>query len=296
MPGMSAHPVSLANPFVVQMFHHALYVTGLLWLSAIAIVLISIEVVSKRILRFNLSGAGLTEPRARTYLRWGFGALWLFDGILQFQPSMPLGLGSVVVAPAQHGTPSWLHTLMNHGLSLWYSHPVSLAVGVAWIQVGFGLALLASNGLTGRVAGADQRRVGRTDLARGQRRGRDLRATGRPCSSAGPVRRSSTRWPGCGSRSRRRPSHGGSLRSRLRVLAVVLLVAAVIQCLPAAGFWHGGTANALNADDVGDDRRRPTALARVPRAPRRRTRRRGWAGGSTSSSCCGWSSRPWGSG
>ena len=244
MPGMSSHPVSLVNPFVVQIFHHALFVTGLLWLSAIATVLIVIEVISKRILTFNASGAGQAEPRARTYLRWGFGAIWLFDGLLQFQPSMPLGLGSAVVSPATSGTPSWLHSLMTHGLTLWYSHPISLAVGVAWIQVGLGLALLASRGTTGRVAGA---------VSAGWAAMIWLVGNG----AGGMYVRGATLlfgWPGAtffyamaGIALALSTASFSRWFARVvpRVLAVILLVATVFQCLPAAGFWHGGSANAL---------------------------------------------------
>jgi len=42
---------------------------------------------------------------------------------------------------------------MSHGIFLWNSHPINLAVGVAWLQVGIGLILLVSNGMTGRIAG-----------------------------------------------------------------------------------------------------------------------------------------------
>src|SRR5436309_15654281 len=36
--------------------------------------------------------AGEPEPPGRRLLRIGFGILWIFDGILQAQPAMPLGL------------------------------------------------------------------------------------------------------------------------------------------------------------------------------------------------------------
>jgi len=236
--------VSLTNPFVVQLFHHALYVTGLFWFAGIATALIVIEVISKRILTFNLSTEGLSEPRARTCLRWGFGALWLFDGVLQFQPSMPLGLGSAVVYPASHGTPSWLHSLMTHGLTLWYSHPIALAVGVAWLQVGLGLTLLASNGTTGRVAGLVS--VGWAGLVW-------LIGNG----AGGVFIRGATivfGWPGAtlfymiAGAWLALPVAVFTRRFStvtLRVLALVLLVGAIVQSLPAAGFWHGGNTNAL---------------------------------------------------
>jgi len=66
---------------------------------------------------------------------------------------MPLGLANNVVHRSGRNTPSWLNALMSHGIFLWNSHPINLAVGVAWLQVGIGLILLVSNGMTGRIAG-----------------------------------------------------------------------------------------------------------------------------------------------
>ncbi|MFI5036420.1 MAG: SCO family protein [Acidimicrobiales bacterium] len=243
---MSSHPVSLTNPFVVQLFHHALYVSGILWLAGLATVLIVVEVLTKRILSFNLSPEGIAEPRARAYLRWGFGALWLFDGFLQFQPSMPLGLGSAVVAPARQGTPSWLHALMTHGLNLWYAHPVAFAVGVAWLQVGLGLALLASNGLTGRIAGAVSAGWAAVIWLVGNGAG-GIFAHGATILFG---------WPGAtlfyataGVWLALPPALFARRFSTVtvRILALVLVGGAVMQVLPAAGFWHGGNTNALTA-------------------------------------------------
>src|SRR5271170_2159091 len=55
----------------------------------------------------------LPEPTARRILRIGFGALWIFDGLLQVQSSMPLGLPSGVIQPAATGSPSWVQHLVN---------------------------------------------------------------------------------------------------------------------------------------------------------------------------------------
>ena len=153
MPGMNPNVYNLSNPLIVSLFRHALFVTGLLRLTVIAMVLMFALVLSRRILQFNLSTDGTNEPRARAYLRWGFGLIWLVDGILQFQVSMPLGLANNVVSPLTANTPSWLHSLMNHGIFVWNTHPINMAVGVAWLQVGLGLVLLVSNGMTGRIAG-----------------------------------------------------------------------------------------------------------------------------------------------
>ena len=134
MPGMNPNVYNLSNPLIVSLFRHALFVTGLLRLTVIAMVLMFALVLSRRILQFNLSTDGTNEPRARAYLRWGFGLIWLVDGILQFQVSMPLGLANNVVSPLTANTPSWLHSLMNHGIFVWNTHPINMAVGVAWLH------------------------------------------------------------------------------------------------------------------------------------------------------------------
>jgi len=54
------------------------------------------------------------------------------------------------------GTPGFLRSLMEHGIFIWNSHPITMAVGVAWFQVGIGLILLVSNGRTGRWVGASR--------------------------------------------------------------------------------------------------------------------------------------------
>ncbi len=152
MPGMFKENISLTNPTIVALFHHHLYVTSIYWIIGIGLVLLLGATLLRRLTTFNLSPAGLSEPRARTFLRIGFGLIWLFDGILQFQPSMPLGLADVVVKPTIAGAPSFLHSLILSAVNLWNAHPISLATGTAWIQVGVGIALIVSNGAVGRCA------------------------------------------------------------------------------------------------------------------------------------------------
>ncbi len=155
MPGMGGSGgYSNNNPLVANAFSHSAFVTSLLWIISIAFGVMLIAIITKGLLRFNLSDVGLREARARSYLRLSFGAIWLFDGILQFQSSMPLGLANDVVQPATAGTPGWLDSLMVHGIAVWNAHPIALADGTAWIQVGIGILLLVSNGNTGRVAAA----------------------------------------------------------------------------------------------------------------------------------------------
>jgi cytochrome oxidase Cu insertion factor (SCO1/SenC/PrrC family) len=77
-------------------------------------------------------------------LRISFGLLWIFDGILQGQASMPLGLGPQVIQPTAAASPTWVQHLVNDGLRIWSYHPVGAAAAAVWIQIGLGLWLLAA--------------------------------------------------------------------------------------------------------------------------------------------------------
>lgn len=246
MPGMNPNKINLSNSLVVSLFRHALFVSGLMRLTVIAVVLMLVLVLTRKILRFNLSPEGVAEPRARTYLRWGFGAIWLIDGFLQFQVSMPLGLANNVVAPLTTNTPSWLHALMEHGILLWNSHPIDLAVGVAWLQVGIGLALLVSNGITGRIAGLVSALWAALIWLVGNGAG-GIFVTGASFLFG---------WPGAtffyamaGAWLFVKPDtfHRWFASVTLRVLAVIVALGAVLQLLPSTEFWHGGNSNALTA-------------------------------------------------
>ena len=52
-------PIDLTNPLVVALFRHSIYVTGVLWIIAIALVLLLGAVLLGRVGTFNLSLAGL---------------------------------------------------------------------------------------------------------------------------------------------------------------------------------------------------------------------------------------------
>ena len=95
------------------------------------------------------------EPEGRRLLRIGFGLLWLFDGLLQLQGAMPLGLPGSVIAPAASSSPGWVQHLTNVGITIWSNHPVTAAAATVWIQVGIGVFLLvAPRGYWSRAAGA----------------------------------------------------------------------------------------------------------------------------------------------
>src|SRR6202453_1137537 len=244
MPGMGQNNVSLTSPIVVSIFRHHLYVTSIYWIIGIALVLLLGATFMRRLNTFNVSKAGLSEPRSRTILRIGFGIVWVIDGILQFKPSMPLGLGNDVVRPAVAGAPSWLHPLMLHAITLWNAHPIDLATGTAWIQVGIGLALISSNATIGRYAAVVAAGWAALVWIVGE-------GLGGAFASGSSILFG---WPGatlfyCAAAVwiALPPGYFADHYSRwtLRFIAIVLLVAAVLQCLPSAEFWHGGNNNAL---------------------------------------------------
>src|SRR5437763_5048049 len=86
--------------------------------------------------------AGDPEPPGRRLLRIGFGILWIFDGILQAQPAMPIGLPAQVIEPSASSSPAWVRHLVNWGGTAWTYHPIQVSAAAVWIQVGIGLWLL----------------------------------------------------------------------------------------------------------------------------------------------------------
>ncbi len=246
MPGMGHNNVTLTNPLVEDLFRHSLYVTAVYWIVALALLFLVVAAVSGRLTHFNLSAAGLSEPRARSLLRLGFGAIWLFDGFLQFQPAMPLGLANNVVALTVSGAPSWLRPVMEHAIHLWNTHPIALATGTAWIQIGIGLALICSNGIVSRFAGLAA--AGWAGL---------IWLIGNGAGGAfAPANSILFGWPGAtlfyfiaAVWIATSPEYFARHFSKftLRLLAALLGIAVVLQCLPSTGFWRGGNANALTA-------------------------------------------------
>jgi cytochrome oxidase Cu insertion factor (SCO1/SenC/PrrC family) len=86
----------------------------------------------------------LGEHPARKWLRMSFGVLWIFDGLLQLQQGMPVGLPTQVVQPAAASSPQWVQHLVNHGTLIWLRHPISAAASAVWIQIGVGVLLLVA--------------------------------------------------------------------------------------------------------------------------------------------------------
>ena len=56
---------------------------------------------------------------------------------------MPGGFAKQIVAANAIGQPHWLANLLNWEIYFWQAHPLDLAVGTVFIQVGLGVAILA---------------------------------------------------------------------------------------------------------------------------------------------------------
>jgi cytochrome oxidase Cu insertion factor (SCO1/SenC/PrrC family) len=94
------------------------------------------------------------RDRERQLLRLGFGSLWIFDGILQAQPKMAIGLPSQVIQPIAASSPKWVQHLVNWAGTTWSYHPMQAGASAVWIQIGIGVWILAaSRGQLSRSAG-----------------------------------------------------------------------------------------------------------------------------------------------
>ena len=152
MPGMSTG-ISTDNPVVVSAFYNELLRQGLI--AAVILVFVGISWSVLRSVQLRRAAAGEAgaatvlaftqpEPVARKLLRVSFGLIWIFDGILQGQASMPLGMAPRVIGPAAASSPAWVQHLVDPMASIWSYHPVTVPAAAVWIQVGIGLWLLAA--------------------------------------------------------------------------------------------------------------------------------------------------------
>lgn len=164
MPGMN-NGLNTNDPTVVSAFQTSLLHQGLIVLLILAIVGIGWNLLRARQLRGatgDHTGATSTvvnfdprEPAARRFIRISFGLLWILDGILQGQSSMPLGLVPQAIQPTASSSPTWVQHIVNTGATVWNYHPVPAAAAAVWIQVGIGVLLLcAPRGNWSRLAGA----------------------------------------------------------------------------------------------------------------------------------------------
>jgi cytochrome oxidase Cu insertion factor (SCO1/SenC/PrrC family) len=172
MPGMGTG-LNENDPTVVSAFHAALLRQLLVVLLILLFVAIAWNVLRGVQLRraSGASAAGTSggaggprgphpggpafqEPPGRRLLRVSFGLLWIFDGLLQGQASMPLGMAPQVIAPAAAVSPGWVQRLDNDMATIWSYHPIAAPAAAVWIQIGIGVWLLAAaRGDLSRLAG-----------------------------------------------------------------------------------------------------------------------------------------------
>ena len=164
MPGMSSG-LNANDPIIVAAFKSLLLHQGFAVLLILLLCTLAIQVFRS----FGLRQAAKTpdestasanvvsrypEASARRLLRIGFGVLWIFDGLLQAQPKMPLGMTTGVIQPAASASPAWVQHIVNAGATIWSYHPITAPASAVWIQVGIGLWLLTANrGRWSRFAG-----------------------------------------------------------------------------------------------------------------------------------------------
>jgi cytochrome oxidase Cu insertion factor (SCO1/SenC/PrrC family) len=249
MPGMNTG-LSANNPAIVSAFQSALLSQGLVVLLLIALVALAWNVqraAQLRQARAAANGAPMAsllsaspEPPARRLLRVGFGLIWVFDGILQGQASMPLGMVPQAIQPTAAASPTWVQHLVNAGTTIWSYHPVSAAAAAVWIQVGIGLWLLvAPRGDWSRLGGLASVTWGLIVWVFGESFGGIFAPGlswlfGAPgavlfyCAAGVLVALPESAWAS--------PRLG---RGVLRAMGLFFVGMALLQAWPGRGFWHG---------------------------------------------------------
>jgi cytochrome oxidase Cu insertion factor (SCO1/SenC/PrrC family) len=255
MPGMNSGP-NINDPVVVAAFRAALLHQGLVALLIFAVLGAAYAALRAwRPARVGEDGArpdltateapaAAPEPVARLLLIIGFGNLWLFDGILQAQPGMALGLPSQAIEPTAASSPVWVQHVVNWAVTGWSYHPVQAAAAAVWIQVGLGLWLLtAPRGLSVRLAGLVSVGWGLVVWVFGESFG-GIFAPGLSWLTGAPgavliyvaagvlIALPEQAW--------RSPQLG---RMAMAGLGMFLIGMAVLQAWPGRGFWQGGSAS-----------------------------------------------------
>jgi cytochrome oxidase Cu insertion factor (SCO1/SenC/PrrC family) len=226
-------PVEISH--VVALFYRGL-THQLYWIAGIA-VLVAL------VIAWRSKGRELTaEPPARTVLRWGFAALWIADGALAHQGTIPLNLPSSVLSWSATGTPHWLHVMVNSAVGLLDRFPISVTSASMWIDFGLAVGLLASRGQFSRFVGGLSMLWALVLWVTGESLGGLFSPT--PSLLFG--------WPGAALLYAVAGAWlllpVGFFKERfsplvLRTLSVLFGLAVVIQLWPTHDFWHGGNTN-----------------------------------------------------
>ena len=244
MPGMNSG-LNVSDPQVVAAFMTALLHQGLTGL-----LIFTTLVVTWTGVRQLLPGAGrgqapkTAEPAGRQALRIGFGVLWIFDGILQAQPKMAVGLPSQGIEPTAASSPHWVQVIVNWAGTNWSYHPVQTGAAAVWIQIGIGIWLLASaSGWLSRSAGIASVAWGLVVWVFGESFGAIFAPglswlTGAPGAALVYIAAGALIALPIGAWSTRRLG-----QYLLAGFGVFLVGMAVLQAWPGRGFWQGGSAS-----------------------------------------------------
>ena len=237
MPGMNSGP-SPASSILVAAFRSALLHQALI-VALIFFFVLATWAVMRTAIGDQRAETDWREPRARQLLRIGFGALWVFDGLLQAQPQMAGGMPAQLQA-ADAGSPGWVVDLVNWGANIWSYHPIAAAASTVWIQIGIGLWMIfAVRGWSLRLAALSSVVWGLIVWAFGEAFGAIL-APGLTVLFGAPggvllyvVAGALLLLP---QRSWERPATG---RLMLGGSGVFFLGMALLQAWPGRGFWQG---------------------------------------------------------
>jgi cytochrome oxidase Cu insertion factor (SCO1/SenC/PrrC family) len=247
MSGMNSG-LNANDPVVVAAFRSALIHQGVIALLIFALLGVMWAVVRGWLsARPGTAGQAVSKPlvwaaeaAGRRLLRIGFGVLWVFDGLLQAQPAMAVGLPSQVIEPTAASSPTWVQHLVNWGGTSWSNHPIQAGAAAVWIQVGIGIWLLASpRGWWSRLAGLASAGWGLVVWVWGESFGGILAPGltwlfGAPgavlfyCAAGGLIAFPERYWV--------KPRLG---RAVLPTMGVFFAGMAVLQAWPGRGFWQG---------------------------------------------------------
>ncbi|HET9091401.1 MAG TPA: hypothetical protein VFN50_03255 [Acidimicrobiales bacterium] len=250
---------SAGDPRLVAAFHAALAREGLAVLAVLVALLVAARLVRVSAYRAAIGAGGApagpvagrsqgAEPPARRLVRLAFGMLWLLDGLLQAQASMPGRFVPVVVRPTAAASPAFARRVTSFATSTWLHHPVTAAAAVVWIQAGLGLWLLvAARGRWSRLGGAAGALWALVVWVFGESFG-GIFATGASGLFGAPGAALFYLLAGV----LLALSEGAFVTERLgrlllRLLGADLLAVAVLQAWPGRGFWHSGTRGTLPA-------------------------------------------------
>ena len=183
------------------------------------------------------------------FLRVALGSLWVLDGVLQAQPAMPRGFAAGILVPIAQGQPGWLAGLLSWEEAIWRAHPDHFTVATVLIQVGIGVAILAgSNSRLGRLGLWASVGWGIVVWVGGEALGGILAPgasllLGAPggvlayIAAAGLLLAPPSLW------ARRRVGRWVEVG-----LGLLFLLGALVQMIPAEGFWPGtGLGSALTS-------------------------------------------------